>query len=118
MGIVAGAACRRTIEVIAFPSDFVGVGVELHIEDGVPVVVRTLRGSPSELAGLRAGDRLVTIAGAPTEGVTLGNLVMRLRGAAGTQVEVTLQRRGEVQTLTLKRQAMQRDAQEYRPQGK
>jgi carboxyl-terminal processing protease len=78
----------KTIE--AFPREFAGVGVELTMKDGFPVVVRVLPGGPAEEMGIDPGDRVVEIDGRSAEGLTLAQAVDRLRGPEGTQVSMQL----------------------------
>ncbi|HET6344314.1 MAG TPA: PDZ domain-containing protein [Myxococcota bacterium] len=96
-----------------FPEAFVGVGVELRIEAGVPVVVRTLPGGPCAVAGLQAGDRLLAVGDEPTEGASLGDVVMRLRGAPDTQVLLGVQRGGARFSLLVRRQPMRKTGDDY-----
>src|SRR5687768_11069867 len=90
-----GCGCGRTEVVSAYPETFVGVGLELKIAEGNPVVVRTHETSPASTAGILPGDRVIEIEGEPTDGLSLGDVVMRLRGRPSTQVGLTLNRRGQ-----------------------
>ncbi len=70
-------------------------------QEGSVRVVRTSRDSPAELAGLQAGDRIVSIDGTPVNG--LEALYKTLWGKDSPQREIVLQiqRDGEAQTLRL-----------------
>jgi carboxyl-terminal processing protease len=74
------------------PSERGGLGLEIRLRDGRLTVVAPIEGGPAARAGIRAGDRLVAIDGAPTAGLSLVQVVQRLRGAIGTEVALTLQR--------------------------
>ncbi len=73
---------------------FFGIGSIIQQQaDGI-VVVSTVRGGPSEKAGIRPGDIIREIDGKSTEGMTNTQAVQKLRGDKGTVVEVTLRRAG------------------------
>lgn len=94
---------------VADPSaGFGGVGLELKIRDGAPVVVATVPLGPADRAGIATGDRVLAVDGAPTSGLTIQAAVERLRGAVGTEVEVTVQSGGgEARTTKLERVLVQ-----------
>jgi len=70
--------------------EFGGVGLELSIDErlGVPVVASPVVDSPAWRAGVRAGDHVEAIDDEPTAGVSLRQIVARLRGPVGTSVVV------------------------------
>ncbi len=74
------------------------------MHDDAPIVVRTLSGGPAEQAGLAANDRVVAIDNAPTSGLPLADVVVRLRGAEGSPVLLTLRRNGvDIETQLVRR---------------
>jgi carboxyl-terminal processing protease len=71
-----------------------GVGMEvLAIGDSV-YVTEVIPNTPSDAAGMRRGDRLVTVAGASIAGLRVDSVVARLRGVPGTMVRVEAERAG------------------------
>lgn len=74
---------------------FVGIGVLLLPRDGRFYIWRVFGGSPAEAAGLRAFDRIVSVDGASTQNMPTDVLVSRVRGPAGTQVQISVQRPGQ-----------------------
>ncbi|MCC6627232.1 MAG: S41 family peptidase [Chloroflexi bacterium] len=70
--------------------NFVGIGVQISVRDGRPVVVAPIPGSPAEAAGIKAGDIILAIDGVDTLGLTLDKLSTAMRGPAGSQVELTV----------------------------
>ena len=82
--------------------NLVGVGIAIHLdsETGRPAVTRPIRNSPGLAAGLRRGDVLVSIDEKSTEGMSLKELVDRIRGPRGSTVELGIQRADE--TLVVK----------------
>jgi len=78
---------------------FVGVGIEIGMEDGVVKVVSPIEGSPAFKGGIKAGDLITRIDEAPVRGMTLDQAIKRMRGEAGTKVVLTLFRKSESRTL-------------------
>ncbi len=83
---------RRLTESTA--GTYAGVGLRLDVRDAVVTVVSPVPGSPGERAGVRAGDRIVEIAGDPTHGLTAEEATRRLRGAPNTPVRFVVERPG------------------------
>ncbi len=70
---------------------FVGVGAVLdQQDDGSVVIVRVLRDSPAERAGVRAGDVIVSVDGQSLAGLSIDEVVSRVRGPEGTEVTLVL----------------------------
>ncbi len=82
-----------------------GVGIEPTIESGALTVIAPMPDSPAERAGIRAGDRIVSIDGTATREMPLADAVRRLRGPAGSSVALEILRDGfdAPQKLTLVR---------------
>ncbi len=74
---------------------FGGVGIEIGIRDGVLTVVAPLKGTPAERAGLQAGDVIIAVDGELTQGWTIEDAVLRIRGKVGAPVTLTIVREGE-----------------------
>ncbi len=85
--------------------EFDGLGLEVTIEEGVLTVVTPVADSPGERAGIRSGDRILSIDGAPTKEMTLSDAIRRMKGAAGTKAVLEVMREGFTapQKLTLVR---------------
>ncbi len=73
---------------------FFGIGSIIQQQPDGIVIMSTVRGGPSEKAGLRAGDYIREINGKSTEGWTSTQAVQNLRGEKDTVVEVAIQRMG------------------------
>lgn len=71
-----------------------GIGVELALRGGFPMVVAPLADSPAERAGLKPGDVIIDVNGESTEDQPLDEIVLRLRGEVGSNTSVIV--RGEV----------------------
>jgi carboxyl-terminal processing protease len=81
--------------------NFEGVGMEVGIKDNVLTVIAPIKGSPSEKAGILAGDKILKIDSTLTSGISVDEATKLIRGAKGTQVTLTLQR-GDGQPYELK----------------
>lgn len=77
--------------------NFDGIGVEFNIFNDTITVVTPLSGGPSEALGIRSGDKIVKVDSIVVAGIGITNAdVMRyLKGPRGTEVKVTIARRGE-----------------------
>lgn len=104
--LLALAACSKSEVIQSYPEHYVGVGLELTIDDHVPVVVRTLAGGSAESVGVEAGDKVLAIDDQPTRDVTLGNAVMMMRGEVGSQVRLTIARRDQQLVVIVPRKPM------------
>jgi len=80
---------------------FSGVGIQFNILRDTLMVVATIPGGPSEKAGLRASDRIIKIDNELVAGVGLENtrVFKKLRGDKGTEVKLSIQRKGEKELL-------------------
>jgi carboxyl-terminal processing protease len=78
---------------------FGGLGIEISIRDGLLTVVTPIEDTPAWKVGLKAGDRIVKIEDEITKDMTLGDAVKRLRGKAGTDINITVLRESEFKIL-------------------
>ena len=78
---------------------FVGVGIEIGMEEGLVRVVSPIEGSPAFRAGLKAGDLITRIDDAAVRGMTLDQAVKRMRGEPQTQVVLQIFRKAENRTF-------------------
>ncbi|MFD2705589.1 S41 family peptidase [Salibacterium lacus] len=75
-------------------SSFEGIGAEVSMVDDTPTIVSPFGGSPAEKAGLRPNDQILEVNGESTEGSTLNETVLKIRGEKGSTVTLTIQRQG------------------------
>jgi carboxyl-terminal processing protease len=74
--------------------EFGGVGIEIGMEKGRPVVISPIEGTPAFRAGIKPGDVILEINGEDTSNMSLMDVVQRIRGKVGTKVELTIYRKG------------------------
>jgi len=77
--------------------NFEGIGISFNIFQDSLMVMTTIPGGPSELVGLRPGDRIVKVNEKNIVGIGLKNqdVFKLLRGDKGTKVNLTIIRKGE-----------------------
>jgi len=75
--------------------NFDGIGVQFNMQNDTILVIQTVKGGPSEKAGLLAGDRIISVDGVPVAGVKMpeDSIVNRLRGERNSEVKVGIYRK-------------------------
>lgn len=71
---------------------FGGLGIVVTVRDGRLTVVTPMEGTPGSKAGIIAGDQIIEIDGEPVKDVKLSQAVTRLKGEAGTSVDLLIHR--------------------------
>jgi Periplasmic protease len=74
--------------------EFGGVGIEIGMEKGRPIVISPIEGTPAFRAGIKPGDVILEINGEDTSNMSLTDVVQRIRGKVGTKVQLTIYRKG------------------------
>ncbi len=82
--------------------EFGGLGIEVSMEAGVVKVISPLDDSPAYDAGVKAGDYIVKINDIQVQGKTLSEAVEIMRGPVGSDIEITVRRRGVKKALVFK----------------
>jgi carboxyl-terminal processing protease len=78
---------------------FVGIGIEMGMEDGLVKVVTPIEGSPAFRAGLKSGDLITKIDDTLVKGLSVDQAVKRMRGEPNTKVVLTVFRKSESRTF-------------------
>ena len=71
--------------------NFVGLGVELKLDDQGLRLVGVIRGGPAAEAGIKPGDRIIAVGGVSVKGLGLDEAAGRLQGNEGTLIDVTVE---------------------------
>ncbi len=74
---------------------FVGVGIEIGMEDGLVKVVSPIEGSPAFRGGIKSGDLITRIDETPVKGLSMDQAVKKMRGEPSTKVVLTIYRKTE-----------------------
>tara|TARA_B100000131_G_scaffold233418_1_gene225292 strand:+ start:576 stop:1715 length:1140 start_codon:yes stop_codon:yes gene_type:complete len=80
--------------------EFGGLGIEVGMEYGVVKVISPIDNSPASQVGVKAGDYIIKIDDIQVQGKSLTEAVELMRGPVGTDIEITVRRRGEKKALT------------------
>jgi carboxyl-terminal processing protease len=89
--------------------EFGGLGIEVSMEDGFVKVVAPIEDTPAWRAGLKSGDLVIKLDETNVKGLTLNDAVKLMRGKPGTDIVLTIVRKGEPQpqTITITRDIIQ-----------
>lgn len=81
--------------------NFEGIGIEFNIFKDTVYVVAPLSGGPSEKLGLMSGDKIIRVDGENIAGIGISNrdVINRLRGPKGSEVDVSIMRKGEEELI-------------------
>ena len=88
---------------------YAGIGsvIRFHKKEGRAVISEPYEGTPSQLAGVRAGDVILSIDGKDVEGMPTAKVSSMLRGEAGTTFELKVRRGSEEKSFLITRQMIQ-----------
>jgi CubicO group peptidase (beta-lactamase class C family) len=71
---------------------FSGIGADIELKSSGARILRPLDNSPSAEAGLKPGDIITEIDDAPVKGLTLSQVIARLRGPVNSQTRLKISR--------------------------
>jgi carboxyl-terminal processing protease len=96
---------------------FVGVGIEITMEDGLVKVVSPIEDSPAFRAGLKSGDLITKIDDTNVKGLSINEAVKLMRGEPRTKVLLTVFRKDEDRTfpVTITREEIKTQSVKARP---
>lgn len=80
---------------------FTGVGMEVGIRDDLLTVISPLKNSPAEKAGIKAGDKIISINKESAIDISVDDAIDKIRGEKGTSVSLTIVRDEEKDPLTI-----------------
>lgn len=90
---------QREIEEAQLQGRYGGIGADYTMEGGYLVVVAAREGYPASRAGILPGDIIVAVDGREVLGLSQDEIVALINGPVGTEVELTIWRRGETESL-------------------
>lgn len=79
-----------------------GIGVYLELQENYVVVAAPIKGTPAHEAGLQTGDRILEANGVPLVGAPMEKATSTMRGEAGTEVLLKVERPSENRTFEVK----------------
>lgn len=74
--------------------EFGGLGIQIGIKDSVLTVIAPIDDTPAYKAGIKAGDKIIKIAGESTRNMEIEKAVTKMRGPKGTPIVLTIFREG------------------------
>ncbi|MDB5988857.1 MAG: peptidase [Herbaspirillum sp.] len=80
---------------------FVGLGIEVGMEDGYVKIISPIEDSPAYRAGLKAGDLITRLDSTPVKGLSLDEAVKKMRGEPNTKITLTIARKNEDKPLVV-----------------
>ena len=83
--------------------DFVGIGISFYMYHDTITVIRTIKNGPSHISGIKPGDRILIADNDTLFGKRIPNnsIVSRLKGKAGTKVDLKVFRKSEKRLMEL-----------------
>ncbi len=82
-------------------ASFSGIGIRLLTKDGRFYALTVFPGTPAARSGLRDLDRIISVDGQSTQGMSAQDVSRRIRGPQGTPVALTVQRAGQPAPLLI-----------------
>lgn len=83
---------KKSNEVLE--GNFEGIGIEFYLLNDTIFVVTAINGGPSELLGIKSGDKIIKVNGKVVAGRKISNsdVTKMLRGEGGTKVDISIKR--------------------------
>lgn len=78
---------------------FGGVGMEIAVQDGMLTVVSPIKGTPAYNAGVKPGDKIISIDDVSALDMNTDEAIKLIRGEEGTKVRITFARKGVKEPL-------------------
>lgn len=84
-----------------FSGKYEGIGVQYDIIDRYLTVISPFAGSPADVMGVVAGDRIIEINGKSIVGIARDDVSAKLKGPKGSTVRITIERDGVAEPFEL-----------------
>lgn len=94
--------------------DFVGIGVYIKEENGSIIVTSPIEGSPAYKAGIKSGDKLVSVDGKNIKGMNIQEVVDLIKGKVGTTVKIGINRNQKNIIFNIERTMIRKNPIEYK----
>ncbi|NQZ17947.1 MAG: S41 family peptidase [Bdellovibrionales bacterium] len=84
---------------------FGGLGIEITVQEGILTIISPIEDTPAWKAGLKSGDKIVSIDGNSTKGLSLAESAQMMRGDKGSKIILGIVREGfkDKKDFTIKR---------------
>lgn len=94
--------------------EYTGIGAWVDTSGEWLVILSPMPASPSETVGILPGDRVIAVDGEDVAGVDPSVVLNKILGPAGTAVQLTMQRNGEVLEFEVERAVIAIPSVDYR----
>ncbi|MCF6195173.1 MAG: S41 family peptidase [Emcibacter sp.] len=81
--------------------EYGGLGMEVTLDKGVVRVVSPIDDTPASRAGIQSGDYITKLDGESIMGLSLTDAVSKMKGEVGTDIVITVVRKGEKEPLEI-----------------
>lgn len=75
---------------------FEGIGAYVEMVEEKFTITSPIKGSPAQKAKIRPGDIVTHVDGEDISGQSINDIIMKIRGTAGTEVRLTIERKGSL----------------------
>ena len=79
--------------------EFGGLGLEVGMEDNFIKVISPIDDTPAQKAGIKTSDLIISIDGQSIKGLGLGEAVKKMRGPKGSEITLSIIRKGVPQPI-------------------
>lgn len=86
---------------IGTSGEFGGLGIEVGMENGLIRVIAPIDDTPAKRAGVQTGDLIIGLDDQPVKGMSLEEAVKLMRGEKGSEITLTIVRKGEEAPLEI-----------------
>ena len=86
---------------IGTTGQFGGLGIQVGMEDGFVKVISPIDDTPAFRAGIESGDLIVRLDDKSVKGMSLNDAVKVMRGEPGSDIKLTIVRKGEDKPLVI-----------------
>lgn len=84
---------------IATTGQYGGIGALIHLDGDYIVITDPYKDSPARKAGVKAGDKIISVNGKPAVGLDVEEINQLMKGQAGGQMELVVERYNEPNPL-------------------
>ena len=84
-----------------------GIGALIHYREGIVYISEPYEGLPAYKAGFKAGDAIISVDGESAKGKNSDQVREKLRGQAGSEIELEVERDGKIIKKTFRREDIQ-----------
>ena len=81
-----------------------GIGAEIGLRNNKPTIIKPLKNSPAQKAGIKAGEAIVKVNDEASSDWSVEKVVSKIRGEVGTSVKLTLLSDGKTREVSVVRQ--------------